>query len=58
MFSDVISLILRDSDTDSENVSLRRGSVSDARKSAVQSVSLIDTVDSCYLEVEGPSEIL
>ena len=32
MFSDVISLILRDSDTNSENVSLRGGSVSDGQK--------------------------
>ena len=32
MFSNVISLVLRDSDTDSENVSLIRRSVSDGQK--------------------------
>ena len=34
MFNNIISLILRDSDTDSENVSLIRGSVSDGQKTS------------------------
>ena len=54
MFSDVISLVLRDSDTDLENVYVIRRSVSDCQKtSSSKDVSLICTVDSRYLEIEG-----
>ena len=42
MFSDVSSLVLRDSDTDSENVSLIRRSVSDGQETcSSKGVSLI-----------------
>ena len=42
MFSDVISLVLRDSDTDLENVNVIRRSVSDCQKTcSSKDVSLI-----------------
>ena len=51
MFSNVISLVLRDSDTDSENVSLIRHSVSDGQKTCnSKGVSLIGTVELQWLE--------
>ena len=51
-FSNVISLVLRDSDADSENVSLIRRSVSDGQKTCSSNgVSLIGINDMSVLDI-------